>query len=97
MAVAVVAKHLGHLHGPETRVLPYLCRWHDPDAEIRIIESSDGDWRVEGAPILLMEGDFRMAVPGKDSDSFNDSASSSPALPTLEEQLLRKRAVGSDV
>jgi diaminopimelate epimerase len=96
MAVAVVAKHLGHLHGPETRVLPYLCRWHDPDAEIRIIESSDGDWRVEGAPILLMEGDFRMVASDKDSDSFNEFASHSLAVPAVEEQVLRKRVVGLD-
>ena len=96
MAVAVVAKHLGYLHGSETRVLPYACRWSDPDAEIRIIETSDGDWRVEAAPILLMEGDFRMAASDKDSDSFNEFASHSLAVPAVEEQVLHKRVVGLD-
>jgi diaminopimelate epimerase len=96
MAVAVVAKHLGYLHGSETRVLPYACRWSDPDAEIRIIESSDGDWHVEGAPILLMEGDFRMAASDNESDSFNEFASHSLAVVPVEEQVLRKRVVGLD-
>ncbi len=97
MAIAVVAKHLGYLHGRETRVLPYLCRWHDSNAEIRIIEASNGDWRVEGAPTLLMEGNFRLAAHDKETDSFNKFASSTLALLTLEEQLLLKRAAGLDV
>jgi len=96
VAVAVVAKQLGYLNGQETRVLPYLCRWQHPDAEIRVIEGSDGDWRVEGVPTLLMEGDFRLAVFDTESESFNEFASSTLALLTLEERLSWKRAAGLD-
>lgn len=57
LACAFVAERLGLVRGRTITVLPHRCRWHDPDAVIRIRKSAEG-WILFGRPILLCHGTF---------------------------------------
>ncbi len=59
MAAAYVSQCLHARDVTTTDVLPHRCRWHDPDALIRVQSSADG-WLLQTNPTLLYEGSFRL-------------------------------------
>ncbi len=93
-AVAVVAKHLGYLRGRVITVLPHLCRGHDPEAAIQVVQAPGSDWCLFGAPSMLVEGNF-VSTPGNEEIQVVDYSYDTFDVVVLEEQLLRRRTTGT--
>lgn len=94
-AVAVVAKYLGHLRGRMITVLPHLCRWHDPDAAIQVMQAPGGEWCLIGSPRMLVDGNFSPKPENKEAQVGRHDYDTFDVI-ALEEQLLRRRATGTD-
>ena len=55
VAAAFISRRLNMLTTNQISVWPHRCRWHDPQAEIRVEECEDG-WLLYGNPVMLFEG-----------------------------------------
>jgi len=87
-AVAVVARRLGKISGREITLLPHLCRWHDRDAVIRIVERDNGDWCLVGTPRMLVEGNFVMEQAESETGNLGENLVDTGEMLLLENQLL---------
>jgi diaminopimelate epimerase len=57
VAAAFIARKLGMFTTNQISVWPHRCRWHDPQAEIRV-EACENGWLLYGDPVMLFEGVF---------------------------------------
>jgi diaminopimelate epimerase len=64
LAVAFVASQLGKLRPPQIDVLPHRCRWHMPEAKLRVSQRNDENWMLSGRPNLLFEGSYALHGEG---------------------------------
>ena len=87
-AVAVVARRLGKISGRETTLLPHLCRWHDRDAVIRIVERDGGEWCLVGTPRMLVEGNFVMEHAESETGNLGENLVDTGEMLLLENRLL---------
>jgi len=55
LAVAYIARKVYGLDAGAIDVLPHRCRWHDPEAQLRVQYSSNG-WLLSSRPSLVFEG-----------------------------------------
>jgi diaminopimelate epimerase len=94
VAVAAVSKHLGYVRGRMITVLPHLCRWHDRDATMHIIQDRNGEWRLVGTPKMLVEGAFSFETD-VEGESSSERRSSTCDVLALEQQLLTNRAAAA--
>ena len=72
IAVAVVAAHLQKVQGPEVKILPHLCRWHDGDAYMRAVTESGGEWSLSGNPRMLVDGSFMLDPDTTEAEAGTD-------------------------
>ncbi len=72
IAVAVVAAHLQKVQGPEVKILPHLCRWHDGDAYMRAVTESNGEWSLSGNPRMLVDGNFMLDPETSEAEAGTD-------------------------
>lgn len=94
VAVAAVSKHLGYVRGRLITVLPHLCRWHDRDATMHIIQDRNGEWRLVGTPRMLVEGEFSFETELEGGYSSERKSNTFDVL-ALEQQLLTTRAAAA--
>ena len=94
-AVAVVSKHLGYLRGRVITVLPHLCRGHDLEAAIQVIQAPGSEWCLFGTPSMLVDGNF-VSMPGNQGVQVVHCGYDTFDVLTLEEQLLRRRTTGTN-
>jgi len=82
LAVAYVDQHVYGIETAATDVLPLRCRWHDPEALIRVQDTGSG-WLLNTRPILLFEGLYQLephtaqARPVRDYRSLHAVANAS--------------------
>lgn len=72
VAVAFVARRLGLIDDGVMRVLPNRCRWHEADAEIRVMQAPDAGWCLTGSPRKLFAGSFELAPVSTSSHLLAD-------------------------
>ncbi|WP_051559765.1 diaminopimelate epimerase [Marinobacterium jannaschii] len=76
LAVSYVVQQVMKTGARDMTVYPLRCRWDDPEAAIRIKQTSTG-WLLSTKPVLLFEGVYRMMA----------SSSSGEDIPVTEGQL----------
>ena len=75
LAVSHVAWRLGYAKAGALRMLPHRCRWHHPDAEIRVDRHASGHCTLAAAPLRVFEGRFGAPASGALADLPDESPS----------------------